>query len=133
VSDPGPTPEDFFSGSPAGLALYRAVADAVAAIGPAEVRVSKSQIAFRRRTGFAFVWRPGRYVRSDVPAVLSLALPREISSPRIKEVARPAPAVWMHHVELHDPAEVDGELRDWLRTAYAVADRPPTRPRRRGA
>ena len=35
------TPEQFFTGSPIGLALYTAVADAISSIGPAEVRVTK--------------------------------------------------------------------------------------------
>lgn len=43
------TAEAYFDGFPEGLALYKAVEDAVAAIGQATVRVTKSQIAFRRR------------------------------------------------------------------------------------
>ena len=82
--------------------LYCAVADAVAAIGEAAVRVTKSQIAFRRRKGFAYVWRPGQYLKSDVPAVLSIALPREVASDRFKEVAHPSAKVWMHHLELSE-------------------------------
>jgi hypothetical protein len=115
------TPEEFFTGSPTGLALYTAVADAIASIGPAGVTVTRSQIAFRRRTGFAYVWRPGRYVASDVPVVLSFGLPRELRSPRFKEVAHPAPRVWMHHVELRDPDQVDAEVRGWLAAAYENA------------
>ena len=115
------TPEEFFAGSPTGLAVYRAVADVVSALGPAEVRVTKSQVAFRRRKGFAYVWRPDQYLRSDVPAVLSIPLPAEIHSARFKEVAHPAPTVWMHHLELHGPAEVDDEVRGWLAAAYEQA------------
>ena len=115
------TPEQFFTGSPIGLALYTAVADAISAIGPAEVRVTKSQVAFRRRKGFAFVWRPDQYVRTDVPAVLSFGLPRELHSPRIKEVVHPAPGVWMHHIELRDRNQVDPEVRGWLAAAYENA------------
>lgn len=115
------TPEEFFADSPAGLALFREVAAAVEALGGAEVRVSTSQVAFRRRTGFAYVWRPGRYVRSDVPAVLSLALRRRLDSPRFKEVAHPAARVWMHHLELHQTAELDEQVRAWLAEAYASA------------
>ena len=115
------TPEQFFIDSPAGLAVFRAVAGAVAALGPAETRVGRSQIAFRRRRGFAFVWRPGLYVRSDVPAVLSFALPYEVRSARIKQVVHPAATVWMHHAELHDPDQIDDEVRDWLAAAYAGA------------
>ena len=115
------TPEQFFAGSPSGLALYRAVAGVISSIGPAEVRVTKSQIAFRRRRGFAFVWRPGQYVRTDVPAVLSFGLPREVHSPRFKEVVHPAPGVWMHHLELRDQSQVDAEVRGWLAAAYESA------------
>ena len=78
------TPEEFFAGSPAGLALYRAVAGVISSIGPAEVRVTKSQVAFRRRKGFAFVWRPGQYVKTDVLAVLSFGLPREVRAPPVQ-------------------------------------------------
>jgi hypothetical protein len=83
--------------------------------GGTEMRVSKSQVAFRRRRGFAYVWRPDRYLRSDVPAVLSLAADHPIASERFKEVVHPSPRVWMHHLELRDPAEVDCEVEEWLR------------------
>jgi hypothetical protein len=116
-----PTPEDFFDGFPEDLALYRAVERAIGDIGVADIAVTTSQIRFRRRTGFAYVWRPGQYLRSDVPAVLSIALRREVGSPRFKEVAHPSTGVWMHHLELHDPAELDDEVRRWLAEAYDAA------------
>lgn len=115
------TPETFFDGHPEGLALFRAVRRAVEALGEAGVRVTKSQIAFRRRKAFAFVWRPGQYVNNDVPAVLSIALPRRISSDRIKSVAHPTATVWMHHIELSDPSQVDDEISTWLAEAYENA------------
>jgi hypothetical protein len=114
-------PEELFQDHPEGLALYRAVRDAVARIGDADVRVTKSQVAFRRRRGFAFVWRPGQYLRSEVPAVLSIALPYEVSSDRVKSVAHPSPRVWMHHLELDDAAQVDDEVSGWLAEAYEDA------------
>jgi hypothetical protein len=114
-------PGDLFAGHPDGLALYVAVADAVAAIGDAEVRTTKSQVAFRRRRDFAFVWRPGQYVHSAVPAVLSIALPERIESDRFKEVAHPSPEVWMHHLELHAPEAIDAEVRAWLEAAFQAA------------
>jgi hypothetical protein len=92
-----------------------------AGLGPLEVRVSKSQIAFRRRRGFAYLWRPGNYVNSPVPLVLSLALPCELASPRFKQIAHPAPKVWMHHLELRDAGQLDGEVADWMRQAYESA------------
>lgn len=101
--------------------MYEAVAAAIADVGPAEVTVGKSQIAFRRRRGFAFVWRPGQYVTSDVPAVVSFRLAERLQSARVKEVTHPSKNVWMHHVELRGPDEVDGELRGWLAAAYENA------------
>ena len=112
---------ELFEGYPEGLAVYGAVEGAVHAIGDAAVSVTKSQIAFRRRRGFAFVWRPGQYVQSDVPAVLSIALPYEITSERFKAVAHPSRRVWMHHLELSAPEQVDDEVCEWLRDAYELA------------
>ena len=115
------TPEEFFAGHEDGLAVYRAVAGAVGALGPCEVRVSRSQIAFRRSRGFAYVWRPGQYLASAVPAVLSVALDRPVESSRFKQVAHPAARVWMHHLELRDPREVDDQVSGWLGEAWLLA------------
>lgn len=122
--DPGTderTPEQFFDGFPDGLALYRAVERAIRSLGDSAIRVTKSQIAFRRRHGFAYVWRPGQYVASDVPAVLSIALPYALDSDRFKAVAHPASAVWMHHLELTDADQVDAQVHQWLREAFEHA------------
>lgn len=117
------SPADLFAGHPTGLAIHDRVAELVDALGDVESRVSRSQVAFRHGRGFAYVWRPGQYVRSDVPAVLSIALPREVASPRFKEVVHPSPAVWMHHLELDDASQVDDEVLDWLREAWQHAAR----------
>jgi hypothetical protein len=109
---------EFFAGHPDGQAVAAAVERAVDDLGPHEVRISRSQVAFRRRTGFAYLWRPGQYLSSGAPAVLSLALPREVPSERWKEVVHPAADVWMHHLELSTPDEVDAKVLAWLREAY---------------
>ena len=113
-------PDEVFSGSPRGLELCRAVERMLAdpGGGHAEVRVTKSQVAFRARRGFAYVWWPGRYVRSDVPAVLSIALSRRLESPRFKSVVNPRPGLWMHHLELHSEDDLDAEVAGWLRQAW---------------
>lgn len=121
MRDEAASPEDLFHGFPEGLAICRAVQEAVHAIGEATVRVTKSQVTFGRRRGFAYVWRPAQYVNSDAPAVLSIALPRELRSERFKEVAHPSAKVWMHHIELHEPTEVDDQIVEWLTEAYASA------------
>lgn len=118
VVDGGLGPEVFFQGSPEAFTLYTAVEKAAYALGGCSVRVTKSQVAFRRRKGFAYVWRPGQYVKSDVPAVLSIALPYELASDRFKSVVHPSPKVWMHHLELRHAQQIDDEVRGWLREAY---------------
>ncbi len=121
AEDPTRTPEDLFRGFPEGLAICQEVARVVDSLGGTSMAVTKSQVAFRRRRGFAYVWRPGQYVANDVPAVLSIALPHEVTSDRFKSVAHPAPTTWMHHLELTDVGEVDAQVRAWLEEAWASA------------
>lgn len=115
------TVERFFAGAPDTLGLYQAAERMAAELGPHEVRVGKSQISFRRRRGYAYMWRPGVYVNSPVPLVLSLALPRNLGSPRFKQVVQPAKGTWMHHLELTDSSQLDAEVRGWLLEAYEAA------------
>lgn len=110
-----------FDGFPAGRAVLDAVAATVGDLDGVTTRVSRTQVAFRRRRGFAYVWRPGQHLRSGVPAVLSIALPRKIASSRVKEVAHPSPHVWMHHLEMHRPDQVDDEVAGWLTEAWEAA------------
>ncbi len=112
-------PEEFFAGHPLGLAAYRRVHGLVAALGLVEVRVSRSQVAFSRRRGFAYLWLPGRWLtHPSAEVVLSIALPRHDDSPRFKQVAHPAPTVWMHHLAIHSVEDIDIEVAGWLRDAY---------------
>ena len=116
------TPEEHFAGHPVALAAYARVRQVLAELGPVEVRVSRSQVAFRRRRGFAYLWLPGRYLtRPGADVVLSVALGRPDPSPRWKQVVHPSPAHWMHHLEVTDPAELDDEVVAWLREAYRRA------------
>ena len=71
--------------------IFHEIQRAIAEFGATSMRVTKSQIAFRRRKGFAYVWWPGQYLRTSVPAVLSIALGRKVASPRFKSVVNPSP------------------------------------------
>lgn len=115
------TPEQVFSGSPRGLELFHAVEKMLAVPAPPDMRATKSEVAFLDRRSFAYLWWPGRYVNSDVPAALSIVLPWRVDSARFKEVVNPSPGVWMHHLELHSEAELDSEVAGWLRDARAAA------------
>lgn len=122
------TPEGFLADSPDGLAVYSAVREVLAGLGPVEVRVTRSHIGFVRGRGFAYLWRPGRWLRRPgADVVLSFALDHPLSAARIKEVVHPTARAWIHHVEMHDAADVDAETAGWLAEAYRQAP-----PRRRG-
>lgn len=107
---------------PAAWPVYAAVRDAIAAIGPAEVAATKTQVAWRRRIGFAWLWVPAMALRRGAPDVYaSFALPVPVRSSRIKEVIEVRPGRFMHHVLVPDPSSVDPELEGWLRAAYEAA------------
>lgn len=112
------TPEEFFAGHPDASAAFTEVCAIVGRHGPFEVRISKSQAAFRRKRGFAYLWMPGQYLRKpDAEVVLSIALGRLDGSTRFKEVVHPAPAHWLHHLEIHNLCDLDDEVAGWLREA----------------
>jgi hypothetical protein len=115
------TPEEVFRNSPEGLRLCHDVRDAILSAVPATVHTTTSQVAFRNRRNFAYIWNPRRHLRTEVPAVLSIALPRRDESPRFKEVAHPSPGVWMHHLEVRQAADVNEEVTAWLTEAFDAA------------
>lgn len=112
--------EQFFADAE-GRRIYRTLAMRILALGDdVETHVSKSQVAFHAGSGsgFAYAWRPGMYVATDVPVVASFVLDRELHTARIKEVAHPSKNRWMHHVELRDATHVDDELIGWIDEAH---------------
>jgi hypothetical protein len=87
-----------------------------------EVRVSRSQIDFCRAHPFAAVWCPDRYLEGNhTPLVLTVFLRHRDPSPRWKQVVAAAPGRFTHHMALHAPGEVDGEVRAWLAAAWREA------------
>lgn len=113
-----PSVEDVLGPSALALAVFERVREITSDVEGVAVRASKSQVAFRRRRGFAWLWVPGRYLRNPgADVVLSFALGRHDPSPRFKEVAHPAPAHWIHHLEIRAVDELDDEVEGWLREA----------------
>ncbi len=116
------TLDEFFAGQDLSRQLFEVVAAAIDAIGPADMRVSKSQVSFRRKRAFAWVWTPGRYLRGKVaPLVLTLALGSRHPSPRWKEIVEPSPGHFTHHLELFSADDVDEEVCSWLAAAWERA------------
>jgi len=117
------TLEQYFAGSDErSLPLFDVVRSAIESVGPVEMRVTKSQVAFRRRLTFAWTWMPGQYLRGKVaPLVLTIDLRRRDDSPRWKEVVEPRPRLFTHHLEIRSPEEIDDEVLSWLREAWEEA------------
>jgi len=119
--------DEFFAGHPDSRALFDALRRAVEELGPVAVRVTKSQVAFRRHRAFAWAWMPGMYLRGPrPPLVLTVALRRRDSSPRWKQIVEPVPGRFTHHLELHSDADIDDEVRSWLQEAWEAAHDPQT-------
>jgi hypothetical protein len=115
--------DDFFAGRPDSRGIHDVVDRAVREVGRADLRVTKSQVAFRRNRAFAWTWIPGRYLKGDhPPLVLSVALRRRDRSERWKEVVEPTPGSFMHHLELASAADVDDHVRGWIREAWEEAE-----------
>ncbi len=115
-------PEELLAGNPVALAVFERVHSALEALGPVEVRTSKSQVAFHRLRGFAYLWVPGQYLKHPgADVVLSFALGRRAESQRFKEIVHPSPKHWMHHLEIQGVNDVDDQVVDWLREAAELA------------
>ena len=116
------TLDDFFINCAESRRLFDAVHASLNAIGPTGFRVSRSQVAFWRRKVVARVWIPSRYLRGNTaPLVLTLGFDHRDASPRWKEIVEPAPGKFTHHLELFSIADIDDEVRSWLRTAWEKA------------
>ena len=114
--------DEFFSGFEESRRVFDALQAAVDCLGPVEVRVTKSQVAFRRRRTFAWAWVPARYLRgASAPLVLTLSFARRDGSSRWKEIVEPAPGRFTHHLELHAASEIDHEVLSWLQEAWEDA------------
>lgn len=117
--------EEFFEGVPFGAEAVQWVASTLGSLGVIDVIVTRSQVAFRRVTpgvrtrGVAFLWRPGQYlIHPHAAMVLSVPLSAPTPSPRWKEIAHPSPTTWMHHLEVRELSDLDGQVADWLREAF---------------
>jgi hypothetical protein len=117
------TLDEFFAGHERSRALFDVVRARIESLGPVEMRVTRSQVAFRRAKAFAWAWMPDVYLGRGAPLVLSIALRRRDVSPRWKQVVEPAAGRFMHHLELHDASDVDVEVEAWVREAWEAAAR----------
>jgi len=113
------TVDEYFNGHDLSRQLFDALYDMVHEINPVEIRVTKSQISFRRHKAFAWVWIPAKYLLGKVaPLVLTFVFHHVDASPRWKEIVEPSPGHFTHHLELYSINDIDDQVHDWLREAW---------------
>ena len=116
------TLDEYFEGAQASRPLFETLRTMLESLGAVELRVTKSQVAFRRRKAFAWAWVPGKYLHRKVaPLVLTVALTRQDPSPRWKQVVEPVPGHFTHHLEVNNAGDIDQEVKNWLQEAWMEA------------
>lgn len=113
-----PTVESHFAKSaPDVLATYRRLLKAARALGRVAEEPKKTSIHLVRDTAFA-----GVAVRRS-SLILTLKSAQDIRSPRVEKREQVSANRWHLEVRLQQPADVDGQLTDWLTAAYQLASR----------
>ena len=104
--------EELFADYPAALAVARAVHRHLATLGEVEMAAAKTQVSFRHRVRFAWVWMPKQSAGSgpDTP-VVSFGLPHRLASGRIWRAVRARGSFWTHHVLVPSAKHVDAQLK----------------------
>ena len=106
------------SSSTLGLSVFRKMREAVSGFGDVQIRVLRSQLTFRRKRSFAYLWMPRQYLRNaSAEVVLSIALGRHDASRRFEQVVHPVTKHWIHHLEIRDMADIDEQVVGWIREA----------------
>ena len=111
----------FFNDHMDALPLYERLEGLISEqISDVKIKVSKTQISFSNKRGFAFVsFNPCRKVndRPDVWMTVTFGLSYRKDSPRIDVATEPYPNRWTHHVMVGSEEEIDAELMGWIREA----------------
>jgi len=111
-----PTVDAHFSGRPPHvLQIYRKIVDASSALGPVAEDPKKTSIHLNRRTAFA-----GVQPRKDA-LILTLKSERDVKHRRVHKTEQTSANRWHFEVRLNDPAEVDEQVLQWLRSSYELA------------
>lgn len=115
----------FFHDHADALPLYEYLENMILAqIPDVKIKVSKTQISFSNKRGFAFVsFNPVRKAK-DRPKIwmtVTFGLSYRKDSPRIDVATEPYPNRWTHHVMVSSPDEIDEELMSWIREAAAFS------------
>jgi hypothetical protein len=113
------TLDEFFAGYEGSRPIFEALREAIEELGPSEMRVTKSQVAFYRKKAFAWAWIPDRYLHGQhTPLVLTLSFRYRDLSPRWKQIVEPYPGRFTHHLELYSATDINDDVITWLQVAW---------------
>ncbi len=111
----------FFGEHMAALPMYERLEEAILTRIPnVKIKVSKTQITFANKRGFAFVsFNPCRRAkeRPEVWMTVTFGLGYRKESPRIDVATEPYTGRWTHHVMVGNVDEIDEELLGWIQEA----------------
>ena len=88
------------------------------------IKVSKTQIGFFNKRGFAFVsFNPCRRAkdRPETWVTVTFGLAFRVDDPRIDVATEPYPNRWTHHVTVSRAEDMDGQLLGCIREAAAFS------------
>jgi hypothetical protein len=92
----------------AATTIFWAVVEALEACGEFRVHAQKTRIAFISRMTFGGVALARKWID------LSVILPAPVDDGRVRRLELYGPTSWGHTIRLHQPAEVDDDVRNWL-------------------
>jgi len=101
--------------TPPQRAIYEKLVSVARTIGPFTEDPKKTSIHLTRRSAFA-----GVATRKDA-LMLTLKSASDIPSPRIAKREQASANRWHLDVRLEKPADVDSELKAWLKQAMALS------------
>ena len=108
----------FFDEHMDALPIYEELESKILQRNPdARIKVSKTQISFSMKHGFAFVsFTPCRKAAQRPPVWLTVTfgLGYRKQSSRIDIAVQPYPNRWTHHVMIGSVNEIDEELMSWI-------------------
>jgi hypothetical protein len=108
--------DHFLKRDPEVVAAFRALVAAARRNGPVKVLPEKTRIAFQVRMSFAAFTLKRHWLSGHV------VLARRRESPRFSRIWVASPRNQVHEFTLRSASEVDDEVTDWLREAYAVGE-----------
>ena len=104
--------------SPEVREAYRALIDLLKPFGPFNIVPVKTMIVLSVARTF------GGIVVRKRSLDLGFFLERRLDHPRVRKIERLSPRKFAHHVRAGSPRDVDSEIAEWLREAYAIGAEP---------